>query len=214
MKRQASSWRKSGWFLLLSFVIVTKPSCQEDLPPYRDPSEVFEGHIQGLYVLSAQENAAWIFITVKNTFDETLEAPAVIGGTLRIVSSRYPDYRKTLSLNKSHIINARGYDPTTGVLRIDSGDSIRLGYAWNFIDDNGRDLRTQVFQYWGDTTCRALNRRISYQETFLLSAEVKVFDKIPALSIGMTNFSMCHVNIWVNPKDCPPIIGDQACSYR
>jgi len=198
--------------VLLGFVTAASLSCGEDLPPYKDPSDVFEGQIRGSYTLSAAENAAWIFITIKNHFDETLEAPAVIGGTLRIVPERYPDYRRTVSLSKSHIISARGYNASTGILRIDAGDSIRLGYPWNFIDDNGRDLRTQVFQYRADTSCPG--RRIANQETFVLSAEVKVFDKVPALSISLTNFSVCHVNMWVNPRDCPPIIGDQACSYR
>jgi len=48
-----------------------------------------------------------------------------------------------------------------------------LRYTWDFVDDNGQDLRTSTFQYHPDPACNL--RMAAARETFHLSGSLKVF---------------------------------------
>ncbi|MEK6571037.1 MAG: hypothetical protein AABZ61_06680 [Bacteroidota bacterium] len=198
--------------LILAVVSVTINSCDENLPPYRDPSDLMEGKIEGQYVLIISDNSVKVFVTIRNVFDETLEGRAPLEGAVEIESLRDPRLRKSVPLRPSNLINARGYNGNLGVLTIDPGDSIRLGYSWNLIADNGTDLRSQFFRFTSDATCPG--RLIANEETFILRGELKVFDRLPAVRCGPAPFTFCYVNKWVNPKDCPPILTDRSCEFR
>lgn len=208
--------KKNLFSLLLILILasLTIGSCDENLPAYRDPSDLMEGKIEGQYVLTISDNSVKVYLTIRNVFDETLEGQALIDGTLEIESSRDPQIRKSAQLRPSNLINARGYNGNSGVLTIDPGDSIRLGYSWNLVADNGTNLRSQFFRYTPDPTCRVPDRQIANEETFILRGELKVFDRIPVVRCSPAAFTFCYVNIWVNPKDCPPILTDRSCEFR
>lgn len=181
-------------------------SCNSELPPYHDPTELFRVEPSGLYVLSAQDNSLKVILTVINSFDETLDGEAVLEGTVRISLARSPDYEKNDSVDDANLIQVRSYNPSTKHLTLDAGDSIRFLYSWNFIDDSGRDLRQEVFRYIRDTTCVERDRRIAVKETFLLSGEVNVFQRTRLAKSKIAIFNICHVNSWVNTAICPPIL--------
>lgn len=137
-----SSMKKS--FLLPSIVagslLVLTLSCKESLPPGGDPPQVLEAYTYNVYAISLQENMLKAYMTVVNTFDETFDAPAQLRGQFVITWNRDASFRKTVILTRSNLISARGYNPETGVLRFDPGDSIRFGFSWDLVADDGRSL--------------------------------------------------------------------------
>lgn len=185
--------------------------CSESLPPYLDPRAVLSAHLKGAYVLTISENAMKVYLDIKNIFDETFEAPAVFEGDGEIALIRKPGVRKTFSLTAANVVLAPGYNRPSGILRLDPGDSIRVAFTWNFIDDLGTDLRNAEFLYVGDTSCQY--RRIAYGERFSIRASFRVFDKIDTISEGPIEFIMCHVNVYVLPNYCPIIDTESPCAF-
>jgi hypothetical protein len=185
--------------------------CNEPYPSRKDPTEVFKASLTGNYVLTASENAVKFHFTIVNDYDETFQARAALRGTVQIILTRNPSFRKTASLGPSNLTLARNYDSGTGVLTIDPGDSIRLSYTWDFRDDNGDDLRS-ILSYGSDPECPS--RRLAYEEVFLLQGELTVYDRLPAVQAPMQDFSLCYVTNWVRAGDCPPILTNVPCRYR
>lgn len=193
-------------FSLLLFVLY---GCQESLPPYEDPRNVLKATISGRYVLSRSENTIKIHLNIVNTFDETFEAKGIFEGTGKLISKRNKDFVHTFKLSASHW--ARGkYNPVTGILTMDAGDTLRLIYAWNYLDDQGRDARTMIFSYRVDPTCSV--RLISLEETFMLQARIRVYEKIREIVAEPVEYSLCHVPEWIDPKVCTSLRTDLPCS--
>jgi hypothetical protein len=204
--------RNHARFLLLSPAIVLLIlSCSEELPPYKEPSDVLQSEIQGRYVYDFTDNIMKVCITVKNTYRETFQSGNVLRGSLQIILSRDQNIRKTAPIDAANLIYARDYNSSTRVLTLDPRDSIILGYSWNFIDDNGTDLRKSVFQYSPDPTCTS--REIAGEETFIIRGDLRVFSQTGSLILGSINFSFRHVKQWVDPKGgCLWIPTDRPCS--
>lgn len=194
----------------LLWVILINLSCKEPLPPYEDPRNVFEGSLDPEYVYAFNDNSLKIRFAIKNKFDETLQARAVLTGSLQISLRRNPDFKRTFFLSASNLVQATNYNPNSRILTINPGDSIRFGVSWNFLDDNGRDLRQEVFRYVPDPMC--ILRRIAAREIYVLRAEVKIFDRTEDVSVGSVAFAMCHINAWIDPKQCPLLLPGEACA--
>ncbi|MBI4429549.1 MAG: hypothetical protein HY562_10570 [Ignavibacteriales bacterium] len=178
-------------------------SCDGELPPYSDPSDVLRGHWDSFYALSVSTNTLRIYVVVENTFDETLQGSATIGGQLVVTSGRDPNIRRTFTLTESNIIYARSYNAATRILTIDPGDSVKMETIWNFVDDNGTNLTLDFFHYQNDPACS--NRRIALPELFSLSGELKVFDRLKSVRPRLKQILVCHVNAYVAPNFCPPV---------
>ena len=189
--------------ILASFVFMAS-SCDGELPPYRDPTDVLQGKMDGIYALSLSTNTLRVYLVLENTFDETLQGTATFDGLATITSTRDPNIHKTFKLTAANIIHARSYNPSTRVLTIDpGGDYVKLEAIWNFIDDNGTDLTQNFFRYENDPTCPG--RRIGLPEFLLLTGELKVFDRINTVKAKTKLFQLCHVDPYVSPNFCPPI---------
>lgn len=197
------------------FIVIGGAGCKESLPPYHDPREVLNGEIRARYTLALNENSVKIEIRFTNIYDETLHGVAALQGGGTITLKRKSSVRKTFEINASQWISGK-YVPSTRVLTVDPGDTVRLIYTWDFRDDNGNDLRTTEFRYYADPQCHMdqpvpVERNIAGQETFVIQASLKVFDRIPEIVIGPIEFSMCHVDKYVAPSLCPPIFPERAC---
>ena len=136
--RQRSVRRALRFVVGILFLVV---SCDESLPPRADPNLVLEGRIEGIYVLAHQDNFLAVHIVVTNTYDETLAAEAVLGGRLAIQSRRDPSIVKIVELSDTLVTSVYPYDPFTSQLTLGPGESLRLTYEWDLVDDRGRDLR-------------------------------------------------------------------------
>jgi hypothetical protein len=184
-------------------------SCEEELPPYHDPSDIVEFHLESKYAYSNTQNELQVDYVFTNLFDETLQAKAGVHGTGKITLRRDTSRHKTFTITGSDAVN--GYNPLTGVVTIDPGKSIRFRYKWNFIDDDNHDLRKTAFIYYPDTTCTNWGRMIAFNETFRVTGSLKVFERIPMMTAEPGDLSMCHVNIFVLQNYCPIIDPTKPC---
>ena len=186
-------------------------SCNEALPPYHDPRDVFRAQIEGLYVLTINDNSMKVYLKLINKYDETFEAPVSIDGSIEIAWLRSSTVRKTFALTINNLITKGTYNQSKNILRVDPGDTLTFAVSWDFIDNSARDLRTS-FEYYVDNECE--QRCVANEEVFVLRGEAKVFEQIPAITVGPVQFSICHVKNWVNPQDCPPVLASIPCSTR
>jgi hypothetical protein len=182
-------------------------SCNESLPPYAAPAGVFEGQLQGSYVLSMKENSFKVYFTIKNVFDETIQGPEELTGSILIVSARSPDIKKTFLLTGANIIEASGSNRAGGTLLIDPGGSIRFGVSWNFVDDEDRDLREGFFRFTEDPSCHT--RRRSSREDFVLTAVITLYDRTAPIFVGPVVYPLCYfTELGIL---CPPVLSDAPC---
>lgn len=197
-----------GVFILS--LLLSVGSCKEPLPNYRDPSDVFDGQIQASYFYSPLTNALFVKMLIKNIFDETLDAPALFTGSLHITLARDPTIVKTFELSSADLIRGK-FDSNTGILTIESGETIEFAVSWNFVDDNFNDLGQNVFQYRTDPTC-PLIRRIARQESFSIRGTLNVFDQTKEVKAGPVTYSLCYVKTWVDRRTCPSVTAESACA--
>jgi len=185
--------------LSLVVAMAVSMSCDESLPPYQDPRNVLQGTPRGKYVLTVSENSLHVSFTIKNVYEETFQAQAILNGTLVITAKRDPTIQKTFQLTESNVTYAANYNRATGVLTIDPQDTVVLSATWDFIDNVGEDLRLMFFRYAPDPSC--LGRHIAQEETFLIQGSMKVFEKLPDVSGGPSEYTFCHVDV-LFAKDC------------
>jgi len=197
---------------LLLGIISGGPMCNETLPPYTDPRQVFEGSIEGGYVLTISDNSAKIYLMATNRFDETFDGKAALQGEIQISHATNPSISKTFAISSSNLFTTSKYNSSTGVLRVDPGETVKFGVSWNLVDDGGRDLRSTLFRYWTDLDCGL--RCIAEEERFVLTGYIDMFEKTERVFAGPTSFSLCHVNVFVEPRFCPPIDYTTPCSKR
>ncbi len=193
--------------ILLVSLLTFVGGCKESLPPRNDPADILQGTIEGLYVLTANENTLKLFLSVRNTYDETLQDTASLRGVFHIVLARDTSYQKTVALADSNLIEGT-YDRISGVLTLDPNAIVRLRYTWNFIDDYGRDLR-EIFHYQPDPQCT--DRQLALKEVFVLQGSIRVYRRTTILFPTPVSFSLCYVSNFVDPRFCPPIRTDLPC---
>jgi len=174
------------------------------LPPYKDPSTVLTAKVVGIYSFNITTNSVSLFVTIKNSFDETLQGKVVFDGQLEIIPLRNPSYRRSFSLSDANLAYARNYNSAAKMLTIDPGDSIQFRVSWDFIADNGLDLRTAFFRNFSDATCSS--RTIALPEVFSIHGKMLVFDRIPAITATMSEFVFCYVNVFILPNFCTPVL--------
>ncbi len=201
--------------LLLSILLIIGgilSSCDEPLPPRDDPTVVFQGKIEPEFALLSSTNALLVILKVKNVFDESLQGIALLTGNVEIAWAPFPDIRKIATLGPGNLIHARKYDVRTGLLTIDPGDSIVFLYSWNIMAESERQMRAEIFTYRTDSGCPL--RKIADMETFIVRAQVRVYDKRSPANFGDTMFSFCHVDTYVDQRSCPIPRTEPPCGAR
>lgn len=205
--RSGKAAAAAGTGLLLA-IATLGPVCDERVPVYQDPRDVFSGWIS---VTSSTPSAMSINLVARNDFDETLEGEAVLRGEAEISLLNNPSIRKSFAFSPGDLITGK-FNSTTGTLRVDPGDTIRLRVFWDYVDEAGVNLTTDYFRYWEDPDCPS--RCIAEEEVFVLRGTLKVFDKTETISMGPTLFSLCHVSVHVPPQFCPPVDYTVECAKR
>ncbi|MDL1891365.1 hypothetical protein FBQ87_00535 [Sphingobacteriales bacterium CHB3] len=188
--------------IVVAAAMVSNLSCKEPLPGYQDPRDVFDAYQSGTYALSTAENAVKAYFTVFNAYDETFDARAVLNGTLTIIFERDRTFRKTVQLGPSTIIEARGYDPASGNLRMDPGDSVRFGFSWNMIADDGRSLfNTDLVTFYPNPECPP--DLISTQPVRLtIESNVRMYDRTEIVVAPQIRLEFILHRRYVPPRDC------------
>jgi len=197
---------------LMGSVFFNGMVCDETLPPYQDPRDILIASIGARYVLFGGDNSLKIFLDVHNSYDETLEARADFSGEMKITLARDPSVSRTFSITQTDLRTTGKYTPATGVLRMDPGDTVRFEVSWDFVDDNGTNLRTGLFRYYEDASCTG--RCIAEEEQFVLNGSVKIFEKVSASTSRAELISICHVSTFVPPQFCPPVDTSIPCTRK
>ncbi len=176
-------------------------SCDESLPPRQDPSNVFRLHINPDYEYSQSTNYLAVQLSFVNDFDETFSGLMALDGTVVIVSQRDTSIHRTFPITAQNLVHGH-YDPSSGILTTDPGDSVVVAVSWDFTDDAGKRLQSTLFQYSTDPLCAS--REISNPETFEVTARTRVFAPL-ALTGHTSSFTFRHYLQWVSPHDCVPM---------
>ncbi len=191
-------------FLVLPFV-----SCDEHLPPRSDPSQLFSARIESTWLMSPLENRIYLRLIMKNTYDEMIEGYADIEGTLSITLQRDPSYARSYDLGWRWVDQVPPANLPTGFMRIPPGDSMSFFIPFDWKDDLGRDFRSGLI-YQPDPVCTG--RLIAMHEVFIIRAEARLFPKLSPTTARPLLFELCHVDVWVSPQVCPPILSPtQGC---
>jgi len=187
--------------LRLFFVLsLAAASCKEELPPYTDTRDVFDGRLAAAYAISRAENSLKAYLTVINKYDETLEDTSILSGQIVLTWQVDPTFRRTLQLSDANILFARNYNPDTKMLRLDAGDSILFGVSWNFLSDDGRDLKRLV-PFRHDPTCLA--RWISAAPVpIIIEASLTVFKRTGRVVPPVFIYQFELVREYVDPHNC------------
>jgi hypothetical protein len=170
-----------GLILLLPIFFT---SCDESLPLHEDPKSLFRGELNPEYRYIAGQ--LWINIFAINTFDETLQAPARLEGTMEIVLERAPEHRKTIALDRTLLVNPSILSQWTGQVTVNAGDTVQLRYRWNFVDDNGISLPDKVFKKIHDPDFPDIY--YANPEKFIIKGSFQVFDKIGQVTFQTVNY--------------------------
>lgn len=176
-------------------VLMSMTACQESLPPYHVPSNVFSLVLRAdqpdldavqrdLDDISMGKGGLGFSMDLRNTFDETLADTTrePLGG-LQIWWRGDPSVTITLSLNRSdeimtHMIRWDGF------LILNPGDSMRMADVCRFwVDDRG----TEVWAYAG--SAEVSDNEVSYAPMDMAAqAWLQPFEQAPAVYSNIVKF--------------------------
>jgi hypothetical protein len=215
LRKAARGLIYAGTVLLFAFCF---HSCDEELPVYTEPTARLDAKIEGEYFLSDVEHSLRAYVRITNLYDETLDGPASLTGSIVLFAARDTSIHRTFPLTRANLV--AGTVNASGILKIDPKETIILKATWDFpgnsvIDDYGRHLSgdsatVHFFSYVQDPTCRF--RLFAKPEDFVLQGTVNLFSQRAPVSAGPTIFRFCFVTNFVPVKDCPRIVTTVPCS--
>ena len=179
-------------------------SCDEHLPPRDDPNDLLSARMETTWSLTSLENRIYLRLVLTNSYDEVIEGTLEVDGSITIALARNQSYSRTFPLGTAQIDDAPVYNPGTGYMLIPPGASMSFLIGFDWRDDTGRDVRA-VMEYVVDPGCNL--RKVAERETFIVHGEAKLFKRISAAAAKTVTLDLCHVDVWVNPKFCPPVTG-------
>jgi hypothetical protein len=197
---------------VLGVLVLTQVHCEERLPAYIEPQQTMRAVVDPhfFYGPRISDTMVVIFVNVVNVFDETFQAEIAPLGSVEIELAKDITFRKQIVFDVASLYDAN-YDPLTRVLTINPHETVRFRVTWNLIDENDRDLRKFIFHYKPDTFCASRARKFAARETFVLNAQVKLFDKTGVSVAAPLLWTMCHVTGWA--ESCADFPTDGSCQY-
>ncbi len=188
---QSSHSAVAMWIILASLYFV---SCNESLPVYIPPSDIFGASVRPLnaltdtvrYSMRDDNNPNLVRVTlitpfngyeiaIVNRYEETIQDKMEIEGTVDLLWAEKPDLNAVLTLSNTSIYDG-DLDPVTGLLTVNPGDTIRLRVFWNFRLTTNDWAFTQVRYTDGPAYSIGPMQVVSdrFHQTMLLNAVVKV----------------------------------------
>jgi hypothetical protein len=201
-------------------VMLAAGGCNESLPVREDQTRLFTARVSSAFHRENAQNYIRIFVSIVNRTDEVIEERESISGTVQIewvpaadVGVPMAERKRTLTLSRGNIFRApQGYDQNSGKLMIRPNDSIVFFANWNLRSNDS----TYLPKFWASFTdgqCGVIyenneagRRIITKRQRFLVSASVKLFEKLAVLYTTETNLSSCYVGAYkfeTNPPQSP-----------
>lgn len=204
---------KNGVIMLCALVFL---SCNEELPVREDINNMITTTVTSSFIRESSQNNLRFYVTVKNNTDETIEERTAFGGTVEVrwmpapdVESPGVDTKRTLMIGSgsTNIFRAPGYNQSTAILTLKPNDSIVFYVTWN-MRSNDSSYLPRFWTAQPDYQCNTdLGlRRITLRQKFLVTASIKMFDKLAVLYSSPTVVSNCFVAPYLretNPSTNP-----------
>jgi hypothetical protein len=111
-------------------------------------------------------------------------------GILEIILPRDPYYRRTVSLTSDLMVASAGVTRWYDQVTVNLGDTLKLLYKWDFVDDNGNYLPMTVFHMHGEPGFPDI--LVADPETFLIKGSFQVFDKTGQLTFQSTQYLLTY----------------------
>lgn len=179
-------------------------SCDEHLPAYEDPRNLFVARLRTEHVYSSTGIYTNLYLTFVNRYDETLEDTAAFDGTVAMTLLRETSYRKTFRVTASNLHFARSYQSGNRVLRIDPGDSVVFLFRYTYTDDLGRSLPNDIFRFGVDPNCPS--RMVAVGESFSVEGSSRLYTRTASTSAPTVLFQICYAMPYVRPALCMDMI--------
>ena len=182
--------------------------CSETLPPRENLSDQITARLSSKYyvvpnsTVSGDAGMLQFFITLKNELDETLEDVARFNGTMDVTwlppkdNAPHITLTRSFTLTSDNIIRSTPYDPVTRRLTLPPGDSITLRVVRN-MKTNDSSYLLMYMNTASDSSCMVYhqggvwNRRITGRQRFLVTASVRMFDRLAVLRPVSVTVSHC-----------------------
>lgn len=194
-------------------------ACEESLPAREDLLSQITTSVAAGFLRQNGVHYIRIYITIKNNIDETIEESAVLKGNVELTwLPNNPDdipkfnYSRSFSLNAANVLNASGYDPSTGKLSLRPGDSIIFFVNWDLKTNDSTSIKRWI-NYRTDTQCEVLQyddlvryRKISDRQHLKISSSIRLFDQLANIYSQNLLVSTCFVGdyrIELNPANEP-----------
>lgn len=151
--------------LLALLFCVSPGSCEDPLPPYQKPENVFDAgfvsidtflvRYRGIFdypqVFWYTESPPFTFVLqIENTYEETVQSVADIQGKLEIWLPGRPEFRATLPLSSSNALYLNSstiLDPATFILTLNPHQKLYLKTVWDYRLDDGKWINEILENY-------------------------------------------------------------------
>ncbi len=151
-----NTWLRA--FLSIIFIIVSSAGCEDPLPVYVEPKNIFAATFvradstliqyyetdekdvtpEGPMISYNQYTPNFQFIcAVENTYEETMEGTASIEGKLEVWNSLHPEMKATIPVTLGQIITGPTYNASTNTIVMNPGDKTFFSVKWNYRFDSG-----------------------------------------------------------------------------
>jgi hypothetical protein len=169
-----------GLCIFFTFALCFVAGCDESLAPYDIPKTVFSSSL--IAKPNDKMGQVWIYVTIKNIYDETIQDTANIAGSFEVISVMDPNIRKTFTLSRNYILSQIS-NPTSidshGILTMDTNDSLVIFIAWGYDADDGSIFPDRTNNK-SDPQCK--NNLLFYSVPFIFRGSIQIFSHYgPAL---------------------------------
>ena len=171
------------------------PGCDESLPPRDDPQGILQATLsvdEGVVVVTSDgriTHAGVITLTVRNKFNEVLQAESSLGGEIEVWMAEDPSVRAVVPIGKADLADQgiAAFDQTT--LRPDS--PAVFSKQWSHTTTNGTPLWTfvglePVVTLGGERFCQ------SGPVSLVARGSMKLFKNVAALNTNQVRFTLIY----------------------
>ena len=146
---------RSTLFNIILLLSLLEISCNDSLPPYVAPTDFLRATIRNIsppevyysywdtgndiaFTNISISTAPQVFsVEIVSTYEETLQDQLELSGSMVIESVKFPDFTVTIPFTVSSVTGAQ-YNPTTKLLTLNPGDTLKLKCNWRYRADSGK----------------------------------------------------------------------------
>lgn len=136
------------WSILVGSVLILFSSCEDPLPPHTLPKDFISAAFVNIehdtiWYIGKEEEITRTYVepflnfSIRNLYEETLDAKAILDGKLEIWIDGLELYKVTTPANENNIIPNSAYNTTTGFLTLNTNEEIYFKVPMGVLLANG-----------------------------------------------------------------------------